>query len=331
MTTGFGFCPNCGTPLVSAGQKFCIGCGYAFSSAVPPAPPAASAAPPAPVVIAPPPPPIVPPAPIDWTAPMPPEPIVPPEPLDWAVPPEPESETEDVTQGPFESPEPEPAMAAEEPAAPPPWATFVPQPPPPPVAQPAAQPVAPPPWAMPAAGEPAALPSAPAPQPTPPVAPPFPPAYPGAPAAGYPSAPIPTAAGRKVAPKLLAIGGIALAAIVAVAVYMNMSAKSGSITLTPSSFSCSSSAVVITVMHLPSSMQATDMLIYQADGVTKSTDTVDGAFSRQSDGTWLVSVPSTASSICQGSSGSATSATHTLRILDASGKVLAEGSYTLTP
>ena len=35
MTTGFGFCPNCGTPLVSVGQKFCIGCGHAFAGAVP--------------------------------------------------------------------------------------------------------------------------------------------------------------------------------------------------------------------------------------------------------------------------------------------------------
>jgi len=130
---------------------------------------------------------------------------------------------------------------------------------------------------------------------------------------------------------MLAVGGIALAAIVAVIVFMSMNSKSGSITLTPSSFSCSSSAQVITVMRLPSSMQATDMLTYQADGVTKSTETVDSTFLRQSDGSWLVSVPATASSICQGSSGAVTIATHTLRILDASGKVLAEGSYTLTP
>jgi hypothetical protein len=85
-------------------------------------------------------------------------------------------------------------------------------------------------------------------------------------------------------------------------------------------------------MRLPSSMQATDILTYQADGVrVGGIETVDTTFLRQSDGTWLFSKPDTASSICQGSSGAVTIATHTLRILDASGKVLAEGSYTLTP
>ena len=36
MTTGFGFCHNCGTPLVSVGQKFCAACGLAFSGVMPP-------------------------------------------------------------------------------------------------------------------------------------------------------------------------------------------------------------------------------------------------------------------------------------------------------
>jgi hypothetical protein len=130
---------------------------------------------------------------------------------------------------------------------------------------------------------------------------------------------------------MLAVVGIALAAIVAVIVFMSMNSKSGSITLTPSSFSCSSSAQVITVMRLPSSMQATDMLTYQADGVTEGTETVDTTFLRQSDGTWLFSKPSSASLMCHGSSSAAAVGTHTLRILDAAGHVLAEGSYTLTP
>ena len=119
--------------------------------------------------------------------------------------------------------------------------------------------------------------------------------------------------------------------MVGIVVYMSMSAKSGSITLTPSSFSCSSSTQVTAVMRLPASMQATDMLTFQTDGVTKSSGTVDSTFSRQSDSSWLFSEPSTASSVCQGSGGTLLIGTHTLRILDAGGKVLAEGSYTLTP
>jgi hypothetical protein len=170
-------------------------------------------------------------------------------------------------------------------------------------------------------------------------APPIPPAYPagqptfypGAPVPAQPGAPVPTRAGGKISPRILAIGAIALVAIVAVAVYVNMNAKSGSITLTPSSFSCSSSAQVMAIMRLPSSLQATDQLTYQTDGVTESTDTVDNTFSRQSDGTWLFSRSTNANSLCSGSSSTATVGTHTLRILDASGKILAEGSYTVTP
>ena len=36
MTTGFGFCANCGTPRISADQKFCAVCGTPLPEAVPP-------------------------------------------------------------------------------------------------------------------------------------------------------------------------------------------------------------------------------------------------------------------------------------------------------
>ncbi len=48
MTTGFGFCPQCGTPRIAADQRFCAACGNDLSAlvAAPPAPAAAAPAPP---------------------------------------------------------------------------------------------------------------------------------------------------------------------------------------------------------------------------------------------------------------------------------------------
>ena len=97
MTTGFGFCSNCGTPRIAAEQKFCAGCGSTISAVAPPVSgPAAWTAPvpPAPepevAIVAPP----------AWSAPAEPEPVVPPAaPPAWSAPP------------------------AGAPTAPPPWAT----------------------------------------------------------------------------------------------------------------------------------------------------------------------------------------------------------------
>ena len=295
MMMGFGFCPNCGTPRVAAEQRFCAGCGLALAAASPPAPQA-------PVPIA---------APVsvssDLTSPIPPppasEPIAvaeaPADPPPWAV--------EKVVQ------------PVEAPSAPPPWA---------------ARPVAPPAWSMP----PAAAPTAP-PWAVPPPAPGAPTAQavaPGTPASApaptprAPGTPIATVAGIKVTPKLLAIGGIALAILVAI-VYVSMGSKSGGITFAPSTFSCSSSAQVATVIRLPSSMLATDKLNWQIDGVTRITSTVADNFKQQTDGTWLFTDTSNASSNCQVPSGPLSMGTHSFRILDVSGRVLAEGSFTLTP
>ena len=41
MTAGAGYCPNCGSPLVAAGQPFCAACGFALR-VPPPAPSALS-------------------------------------------------------------------------------------------------------------------------------------------------------------------------------------------------------------------------------------------------------------------------------------------------
>ncbi|HEX7497535.1 MAG TPA: hypothetical protein VF344_03610 [Candidatus Limnocylindrales bacterium] len=154
------------------------------------------------------------------------------------------------------------------------------------------------------------------------------PAYPAAPASA--PAPAARAPGIKVTPKLLAIAGIALAVVLAI-VYVTMGSKSGSVTFAPSTFSCSSSVNVATVMRLPSSMSAAERLNWQIDGVTQITNLVAENFKQQADGTWLFTDTSAASSSCQGVSGPLSMGTHNVRILDANGHVLAEGSFTLTP
>jgi hypothetical protein len=112
---------------------------------------------------------------------------------------------------------------------------------------------------------------------------------------------------------------------------MATSSKSGSITFAPSTFSCSSSAQVATVIRLPSSMLTTDKLNWQTDGVTLITSTVADNFKQQTDGTWLFTDTSAGTSHCQGPSGPLSMGTHSFRILDVTGRGLAEGSFTLTP
>ena len=299
MTMGFGFCPNCGTPRVAAEQRFCAGCGGALSPVAPPAPqvpepPQSQAREP-----------IAAPVPSEWTSPMPPPPTS------------------------------EPVPAAEAPAAPPPWAA---RPAVPPAEALAAQPVAPPAWSMPAAAAatppppwamPPAAPGAPTAQAAPPV-------YPGTPAPApapiprAPGTPIATVAGIKVTPKLLAIAGIVLAVVVAI-VYVTMGSKSAGISVTPSSFSCSSSIQVASAIKLPSSLRATDTIVLTVDGAVQNTTTVGAYMNHQGDGSWTREQPASAHDACQGANGQLSMGTHTVKILDVGGHLIAEGSFTLTP
>lgn len=307
MTTGFGFCSSCGTPRIAAEQRFCAGCGADLSVNVALAPPAAAVElpavettplaapePPAPLPASEP---IAPPA---WSTPFAPEPVAePPAPPAWSIPPD---------------------GAPPAPPAPPAWS----------VPTDGAQ-VAPPQWAAPqaASGAPAA-----------PPAPPYPPAYPGAPAAYYPGAapaasgkPIATVAGIDVTPKLLGIGGIVLAVVVVALIYLGMSSRSGSIVFSPSTISCSAATSVTETVTLPSSLSYADQISLKLDGVAEAPTTVGGSgFVQQTDGTWTNTSPLSTSDVCSlASSGSISMGTHTLQVVDASGKVLAEGKYTLTP
>jgi hypothetical protein len=74
-------------------------------------------------------------------------------------------------------------------------------------------------------------------------------------------------------------------------------------------------------------LHSTDVITAQLDGQVRTTATVGSQFIQQSDGSWLQTGTQSASSAC----GSLSKGTHVARVLDASGHVLAEGSYTLTP
>jgi hypothetical protein len=137
-------------------------------------------------------------------------------------------------------------------------------------------------------------------------------------------------AGIKVTPKLLAIGGIALAVVVAI-LYVTMGSKSAGISVTPSSFSCSSSIQVMSAIKLPSSLRATDTIVLTVDGVAQRTTTVGAYMNPQTDGSWTRESVASANDACQGVSGQLDPGTHIVRVVDVNGRVLAEGSYTLTP
>jgi hypothetical protein len=268
------------------------------------------------------------------------------------------------------APEPEaPQQVAPEPAAAPlapaPWMTAVPPPPPAPEAaaeMPTPQSVAAPGWSMPPAQAPAPVsPAAPPPwasapaATTTPLSPPVPPAYPAGPAGYYPGAPAPAApatpgapakplatiGGVNVTPKMAAIGGIALAAIVAVVVVFGMGSSSGSITFSPSTVSCKTPVTFTSTANLPSSVKAGDTVTITLDGKSAGTTQVapGGEMTRNADGSWLdVSTTTIADmqALCAagGTAGGfnvLTPGTHTMKVLDASGKVLAQGSYTVTP
>jgi hypothetical protein len=158
---------------------------------------------------------------------------------------------------------------------------------------------------------------------------------------GTPGTPAAAGAGIKVTPQMLAIGGVVLAVIVGAYLFMNMNSNSGGITFTPSTLSCSKPVSFTTSAHLPSSVKAADSVTITLDGKPVTTSQVSSVTDmiQQPDGSWTsvdTTSPTTMQAMCAtgGSSGGfdiLTPGTHTMQVLDASGKILAQGSYTVTP
>ena len=194
-----------------------------------------------------------------------------------------------------------------------------------------------------------------APPPPPPAAPagppPFVPPAPGFQAGPPPVAPpawsMPPAAApvrTGVNPLLWVAAAVVVVAIGAAAfvVVNNNSGGSGGITFSPSTLSCKTPVAFTTSARLPASVHASDTITITLDGKAAGTSAVvdsSGDTKQQPDGSW-VSVSTTTADQMQtlcaagGSAGGLnvlTPGTHTMQVLDASGKVLAQGSYTVTP
>ena len=87
----------------------------------------------------------------------------------------------------------------------------------------------------------------------------------------------------------------------------------------------------MSAIKLPSSLRATDTIVVTVDGVTQRTTTVGAYMNLQPDGSWTREQPASANDACQGVSGQLAPGTHNVKIVDVNGRILAEGSYTLTP
>ena len=184
-------------------------------------------------------------------------------------------------------------------------------------------------------GTPQALP----PQPAPPVVsavavPPFAPPDRSMPQGAAPRR-------TSVNPALLVIGGVVIVAIVAVLLVVNgMSGGPGGISFDPSTISCSAPVAFTTTGRLPASVHAGDTVTITLDGQAFTSEQVspDNSYVQQADGSWTLTNTSslaTVQSLCAvgGSAGGfdvLTPGTHTEQVLDSSGKVLAQGSYTVT-
>jgi hypothetical protein len=115
----------------------------------------------------------------------------------------------------------------------------------------------------------------------------------------------------------------------------------GSITFNPSTVNCTNPVAQTITIKLPASVKATDPLTEKFDGATVGNTLTladSGDITKQADGSWSGTSTSTAAQMqtdCatgQNDAGQAvlTSGTHTMQILDASGQVLAQGSYTVS-
>jgi hypothetical protein len=102
----------------------------------------------------------------------------------------------------------------------------------------------------------------------------------------------------------------------------------GSITFKPSSISCSGPAVVSTMTAvLSASIPGSAIITPVDDGTPGAKESVDSAFQKQPDGSWLDSTTANSGDLCvQYRPGP-----HTIGFLDASGHLIAEGTFTVLP
>jgi hypothetical protein len=146
------------------------------------------------------------------------------------------------------------------------------------------------------------------------------------------------------------VGGVVVAAIVGVVVFVSVNSKSGSssdlppvgsITRNVPTLSCSSPVASTSMIHLPASVHEGDIVTTTVDGQNVGSQAVEpgGEITLLADGSWLetsyASVAAMQSMCAVGGPSWDTTALapgiHTQRVLDSNGNVLAEGTYTVTP
>ena len=103
---------------------------------------------------------------------------------------------------------------------------------------------------------------------------------------------------------------------------------STSVTITPPSFSCSAADVDVSLtIQLSASFPGSTSITSEVDGTPGTTTTVEAGFEQQPDGSWLSSDTVASSALCEQLSVGA----HRLGALDADGKVIVEGTFTVKP
>jgi len=149
---------------------------------------------------------------------------------------------------------------------------------------------------------------------------------------------------RAAAPLVVGVAMMALLALIALPLLSHPAggSGSGSITFSPSTLSCKTPVAVTATARLPSSVHAADVVAVAFDGESGGTHTVADTSSdtkQQPDGSWVLvftATPDHMQMICAAGGSSdglnvLTPGTHTMQVLDATGKVLAQGSYSVTP
>jgi hypothetical protein len=102
----------------------------------------------------------------------------------------------------------------------------------------------------------------------------------------------------------------------------------GTVTIDPSSFSCSGAEVDVTVtIQLSGSIPGSTQLTSEIDGSADTTSSVESSFDKQSDGTWLSTGTISSSDLCS----DLDPGQHRIGAMDANGNVVAEGTFTVNP
>jgi len=126
---------------------------------------------------------------------------------------------------------------------------------------------------------------------------------------------------------------IVVGAIIGVAFLLLGSASNG-ISFSPSTVSCSNPVDFSTTVHLPSSVSAGDTITVVVDGRTLGSEVVSSAMTQGADGSWTSTETSTAAQVqsaCTAGGATLAKGSHTEQVLDATGKVIASGTYTINP